>query len=108
MLDLLCSHMLARAGRWRNGSLPRCVTAAVCTQLCGFGACLLCLFAVTCVVTPGPGISLAIGTCLTSVWLVLVGKRVLVVVNTHVCWCDSIGAKRSGAVSFSAPLVLMQ
>lgn len=107
-LDLFCSHMLARAGRWRNGILPRCVTAAVCTQLCGFGACLLCLFAVTCVVTPGLGIALATGTCHTSLWLVLGGKRVVVVANTRVCWCDSIGAKRKGAVSSSAPLVLIQ
>ena len=108
VLDLLCSHMLARAGRWRNGSLPRCVAAAVHTQLCGFAACLLCLFAVTHVVTPGLGVALAAGTCCASLWLVLGGKSVVVVVKARVCWRDGIGAKREGAVSSLAVLALLR
>lgn len=43
----LFSHA-SRTGRWRNGSLPRCVIAAVHTQVCGFGACFWCLFALLC------------------------------------------------------------
>lgn len=76
-----------------------CAAAAVRTRLCGFGACLFCLFAVTRVVTPGSGVVLAAGTFRASLRLVLGGKRAVAVVNARVCWRDGIRARREGAVS---------
>lgn len=109
-LNLLCSHMLARAGRWRNGSLPRCVRVCCCSSTYPapwFGACLLCLFALTRVVTPGSGIVLAAGTCRASLQIALGRRRAVVVVNTRVCWRDGISTKREGAVPNSAAPVLL-
>lgn len=109
-LDLLCSHRLARAGRWRNGSLPRCVWVRCCGSTypaMWVGACLLCLFAVTHVVTPGSGIALAAGTCCASLPLVLGGKRAVVVMNARVHRRDDIRVKTERAVSSLAAVALL-
>lgn len=110
VLDLLCSHRLARIGRWRNGSLPRCVWVSCrgsTYPALWVGACLLYLFAVTHVVTPGSGIALAAGTCCASLPLVLDGKRAVVVMDAPVHQRDGIGAKRERAVYSLAAAALL-
>lgn len=66
VVDLLCSHMLARAGRWGTGGEPpkvcRCSSMYPALRVWCLPL-VFCLFAITRVVIPGSGVALAAGTC---------------------------------------------